>query len=202
MVRDIEVERLNAAPYNPRITLEPGMPEWDKLVASMEAFGNVEPIVWNEVTGHVVGGHQRLAVLLSMGTPKTIPCSVVSLPESEEKLLNVALNKIKGGWDFDKLEDLLAEFDAEVAQLSGFSADELAVLLASDDDLDGDEGYGDWDDSDDDLFLGGSYVISLVFETHEDAEDWAASEGYDGQIKAGATTTVIRIEEPEDCDGE
>ena len=59
MVQEIKVTQLNAAPYNPRIDLEPGMPEWEKLKRSIEEFGNVEPIVWNKRTGNVVGGHQR-----------------------------------------------------------------------------------------------------------------------------------------------
>ena len=100
MVREIKVTELNAAQYNPRIALEPGMPEWEKLKTSIEQFGNVEPVVWNRRTGNVVGGHQRLAVLKSMGY-ESVPCSVVDLDEKEEKLLNIALNKIKGQWDYD-----------------------------------------------------------------------------------------------------
>ena len=45
MVREINIVELNAAQYNPRIALEPGMPEWEKLKASIEQFGNVEPVV-------------------------------------------------------------------------------------------------------------------------------------------------------------
>lgn len=67
MVREIEIGKLNAAPYNPRVELEPGMPEWEKLRISIETFGSVEPIVWNERTGNVVGGHQRLKVLKHLG---------------------------------------------------------------------------------------------------------------------------------------
>ena len=54
MVQDIKVEQLNEAAYNPRISLEPGMPEWEKLRNSIVQFGNVEPIVWNKRTGNVV----------------------------------------------------------------------------------------------------------------------------------------------------
>lgn len=121
MVQEIKVTELNAAPYNPRVSLEPGMPEWEKIKHSIEEFGNVEPIVWNKRTGNVVGGHQRLSVLKSMGYEE-VPCSVVDLDENEEKLLNLALNKIKGQWDYDKLEDILRGFDYEVATASGFSA--------------------------------------------------------------------------------
>lgn len=195
MVQEIKVTELNAAPYNPRIALEPGMPEYEKLKKSILEFGNVEPIVWNKRTGNVVGGHQRLTVLKGLGY-ETVPCSVVDLDETEEKLLNVALNKIKGQWDYDKLEDILRNFDYEVATASGFSAEEIAVILASNEDLldDGDEDYSDWDD-DDEPIVGGSYVVTLVFANAELAAEWAETEGYKDQIREGSNTTVIRVEE-------
>lgn len=55
------------ADYNPRKDLKPGDPEYDKLKRSMEQFGYVEPVIWNKTTGQVVGGHQRLKVLMDMG---------------------------------------------------------------------------------------------------------------------------------------
>ena len=196
MVQEIKVAQLNAAPYNPRVDLEPGMPEWEKLKRSIEEFGNVEPIVWNKRTGNVVGGHQRLAVLKSMGYD-TVPCSVVDLDETDEKLLNVALNKIKGQWDYDKLEDVLRGFDYEVATASGFSAEEIAVILANNEDLlDDEEDYGDWDDDEpEEQIVGGSYVVTLVFANAELATRWAENEGYEDKIREGTNTTVIRIEE-------
>ncbi len=195
MVREINISELNAAEYNPRIALEPGMPEWEKLKTSIEQFGNVEPIVWNRCTGNVVGGHQRLAVLKSMGY-ESVPCSVVDLDGDEEKLLNIALNKIKGQWDYDKLEDILRGFDYEAATASGFSAEEIAVLLANNDDLDGgDEDYGEWDEGDEEPIVGGSYVVTLIFANEELAAEWAEGEGYKDQIREGSNTTVIRVEE-------
>ena len=194
MVREIKVTELNAAHYNPRIALEPGMPEWEKLKTSIEQFGNVEPVVWNRRTGNVVGGLQRLAVLKSMGY-ESVPCSVVDLDEKEEKLLNIALNKIKGQWDYDKLEEILSGFDYEVATASGFSAEEIAVILANNDDLGDDADYGDWDDGEEKPIVGGSYVVTLVFANAELAAQWAENEGYKDQIREGSNTTVIRVEE-------
>ncbi len=195
MVREIEISKLNAAPYNPRIHLMPGMAEYEKLKNSIIEFGNVEPIVWNERTGNVVGGHQRLTVLIDLGY-KEVPCSVVDLDEAEEKLLNIALNKIKGAWDYDKLEELLSGFDYEVASISGFSEDEIVVLLASNEDIDSDdEDYSEWDDTIDESIVGGSYVITLVFANNELANEWAEAEGFKDQVRENSSTTVIRIEE-------
>ncbi len=196
MVREIEIEKLNEAPYNPRIKLEPGMPEWEKLKRSIEEFDNIVPLVWNERTGNLVGGHQRLAVLKSLGRT-TADVSVVDLDENEEKILNIALNKIKGRWDYDKLAGLIGGFDEQVAALSGFAAEEIAVMLASNEDLYGeeDEDYSEWDEDGDDLVIGGSYVLTLVFANAELAAEWAENNGYKDQVREGTNTTVIRIEE-------
>ncbi len=56
-IRKIPIEKLNPAPYNPRQDLRPGDAAFEKLRRSMSEFGCVEPIVWNERTGNVVGGH-------------------------------------------------------------------------------------------------------------------------------------------------
>lgn len=197
MVQEIKITELNAAPYNPRINFVSGTPEYEKLKRSIEEFGNVEPIVWNKRTGNVVGGHQRLSVLRDMGYD-TVPCSVVDLDETDEKLLNIALNKIKGKWDYEKLEEILKGFDDEVASLSGFSEDEIAVILANNDDIhNDDEDYDDWEDYDEfeaGEIVGGSYVITLVFANTELAAEWADNEGYTDKIKKGTNTTVIRID--------
>lgn len=197
MVQEVNIQELNPAPYNPRVKLEPGMPEWEKLKRSIEEYGNVEPIIWNKQTGNVVGGHQRLAVLKSMGY-ETAPCSVVDIDEHTEKLLNIALNKIKGKWDFNKLENIFRDFDYEVASITGFSPEEIAVLLADNDDLEYDtEDFDDWGDNleEERTIIGGSYVVTLVFENNETAKNWAEANGFENQIKEGTNTTVIRIED-------
>ena len=131
-IQEIEFSRLIPADYNPRVALTPDMPEFERLKNSIETFGNVEPIVWNERTGHIVGGHQRLAVLQHLGYTSA-EVSVVDLDEKEEKLLNVALNKIEGGWDEEKLSALLAELGDD-AHLTGFTQAEIDSLT---NDIDG-----------------------------------------------------------------
>ena len=75
-----KVTELLPADYNPRKDLKPGDPEYEKLKRSIEQFGYVEPVIWNERTGRVVGGHQRLKVLQDSGITE-IECVVVDLPE-------------------------------------------------------------------------------------------------------------------------
>ena len=129
-IQKIPAARLNPAAYNPRVDLKPGDKEYEKLKRSINEFGYVEPVIWNRQTGNVVGGHQRLKVLLDMGQTE-IDCVVVDLDLSHEKALNIALNKIQGDWDEDKLAAIMADFDAEAfdVSLTGFDAGEVDALL-------------------------------------------------------------------------
>src|SRR5579875_1884988 len=109
-IETVKLENLIPADYNPRIDLRPGDPEYEKLKRSIEEFGLVEPIVWNQRTGKVVGGHQRLKVLQDLGVTET-EIVIVDLDETREKALNLALNKIEGAFDNFKLKELLEELD-------------------------------------------------------------------------------------------
>ena len=118
------------ATYNPRKDLKPGDAEYDKLKRSIEQFGYVEPVIWNKVTGHVVGGHQRLKVLMDMGITE-VECVIIEMDEDKEKALNIALNKISGDWDKDKLALLISDLqgvDFDVS-LTGFDSKELDDLF-------------------------------------------------------------------------
>ena len=66
-VRVLPIESLTPAPYNPRHVLSPADRWYKKLAASLREFGLVEPLVWNEVTGHVVGGHADPGELVQCG---------------------------------------------------------------------------------------------------------------------------------------
>lgn len=128
-VKWIKTDKIKPAAYNPRKDLQPGDPEYIKIQKSINEFGLVDPLVVNsDMT--LIGGHQRLKVLIDAGFDK-VPCSIVDLDKQKEKALNVALNKISGEWDFPKLKDLLVEidvgdFDIEV---TGFDADEMNEIF-------------------------------------------------------------------------
>lgn len=77
-IRKVPISLLNAAPYNPRKDLQPVDPEYQKIARSIEKYGCVEPIIWNEKTGNVIGGHQRLKVLAATGAVE-VDVSVVQL---------------------------------------------------------------------------------------------------------------------------
>ena len=121
---------VNRAPYNPRIELKPGMPEYEKLKKSIEEFGHILPMVFNKRSGNLVGGHQTMTVLEADNITKA-QMSIVDLDDAKEKALNIALNKIGGAWEDGKLSELLGElsvlpdFDIE---LTGFDVDEIESM--------------------------------------------------------------------------
>lgn len=101
------------------------------MAASLREFGCVEPVIWNQRTGNLVGGHQRLTILINSGQTQA-DVVVVNLPLHDEKILNVLLNRAKGRWDNDKLAELLNELDeAGAVELTGFDEWELQGLLDS-----------------------------------------------------------------------
>lgn len=121
-----QVKELDLAAYNPRKDLQPGDPEYEKLKKSILEFDYIDPIIWNQRTGRVVGGHQRLKILQELGYTE-IEVSVVDLSEDKEKALNIALNKISGDWDLPKLKDLLQELESSDfdIEITGFDTDEI-----------------------------------------------------------------------------
>ncbi|WP_437206743.1 ParB N-terminal domain-containing protein [Planctomicrobium sp. SH664] len=129
----LDCTELKPAPYNPRLKLKPGDAAWKKLERSLDEFDLVQPIVWNRRTGHVVAGHQRLAVLKSRGVTE-VDCVIVDLPLEKEKALNVTLNNsaVASDWDAGLLIELindlqsLPDFDTT---LTGFDDQQLKDML-------------------------------------------------------------------------
>ncbi|MBJ6360854.1 ParB N-terminal domain-containing protein [Paenibacillus sp. GCM10012307] len=131
-IQIIPIERINPAAYNPRVDLQPGDPEYEKLRSSIEQFGYIDPIIWNERTGNMVGGHQRYKIMVNELGHKELTVSVVDLDDQQERLLNLALNKVSGLWDDEALAMLIGELQVSGADLalSGFDDDEISRLLA------------------------------------------------------------------------
>lgn len=138
----VPLKTLKLADYNPR-TIEPEMLEALKL--QIKTNGLVQPIVARKEDGLVIGGHQRLAAMKSLlaeqgASPAGIeqaPVPVVFLPgldDKQAKMLNLALNKISGDWDFQKLtslfQDINTDLTPDLVQLSGFKMDEVSDMLS------------------------------------------------------------------------
>ena len=139
----ISISKLLPEPKNPRKDLKPGDPEYEKIKGSIKKFGFLDPIIFNTKTKKILGGHQRLKVLVADGAKElhTIQLGAYSwafsdmelkeLTPSEEHAANIALNRIGGEWDTQRLTDLLGELKAENFDISitGFDDDEFKRML-------------------------------------------------------------------------
>ncbi|MFC1588139.1 ParB N-terminal domain-containing protein [Planctomycetota bacterium] len=128
-VTEMNIHEVHPALYNPRIITES---EMKKLCRSLQEFGCVDPIIIN-ANGRIIGGHQRWEAAKKLGWP-SVPCIQVDLDESKEKTLNLALNRISGDWDDEKLAKLLEEIQSDNSIdeiLSGFDSQEIDDLLAT-----------------------------------------------------------------------
>lgn len=93
----LPVSDLHPADYNPRKDLAPGDKQYEKLARSIETFGYVEPIVWNRTTGNIVGGHQRLKVLVEQGYKTVEVVEVSSTNRRSASLTSRSTKSLAGG---------------------------------------------------------------------------------------------------------
>lgn len=128
-IEEKDIDVLLPADWNPREITEESL---SGLETCILRYGLVQPIVWNERSGRVVGGHQRLKVLKKNGA-KNVKVVVVSLSEDEEKALGVSLNneKLQGNWT-DGLRSLIASI-GDGATIEGLMTDDLVESLHGDD---------------------------------------------------------------------
>lgn len=143
--RPVKLADMHPAPYNPRFDLQPGDIAYDNLKKSVIQNGLLQPLVYNPVTGNVVGGNQRYKILLDMGA-KEVVCACMEYQTVEDEMAAaIALNKAQGRWEnalliqlFDKLDRADLDFGA-----MGFDEDEVEHLYSGLDDLEDDEIF-DW----------------------------------------------------------
>ena len=121
---------LKPAEYNPRKRLTPDDPEYQELRRSLETLDYSDPIVIN-ADGTIIKGHQRCYIMMDMGRTEA-EVVVLDIPDKQkEKALNIALNKITGRWDEEKLKDVLISLDLEGYDFSvtGFQRQDLEDLI-------------------------------------------------------------------------
>lgn len=181
-LKKMNINDLQPANYNPRVDLEEHDEEYQKIKRSIKKFGYVDPIIWNKKTNNIVGGHQRFKVLKDLGYQE-VDVSVVDLDEQAEKTLNIALNKVEGDWDADKLKEVIEELDASMRELTGFDDDEIKNLM---NDMDVDSLFQDDDEAtnsnNDDGESKLERAIELLKLTHDklidDFDDYKSGELY------------------------
>lgn len=123
-------------PNNPRRISESAR---KKIKGSIKDVGLLEPLIVNESSGHLIGGHQRLSVLDELerykpgGKDYDIDVSVVELNTEQEAKAVVFLNNpdAQGTWDLDKLAELFTESGVDIVEM-GFDKSSLEVMFAGD----------------------------------------------------------------------
>lgn len=149
-IEKIKITDIVPAEYNPRnISSE----ELTKLKNSISTFGLVDPIIINLKNNKIIGGHQRYEVLINehmLNNDFFAELNLIRLgdvgwiftetdlkveDEDHEKALNLALNKISGEWDFEKLGEILDELELNKFDITLTGFDDIEDILI---DLDGD----------------------------------------------------------------
>lgn len=128
-IKDIGIEKVVPYARNPR----QNQAAISKVAASIKEFGWQQPIVVDSEMV-VIAGHTRLAAAQSLGMDKVPIVVAEDLTPAQVKAYRLADNRVsqEAEWDHDlltlELQDLLGEeYDLD---LTGFSDDELAALLA------------------------------------------------------------------------
>lgn len=158
---------LKITTYNPRKELNEKDKEYQKIKNSIIEFGYVAPIIIN-ADKTVISGHQRIKVLKDLGYEE-IDCIVVNFDKNKEKLLNIALNKISGEWDYQKLESIFNELDENNIDLliTGFDEKEINKLIKETEETMNENTEIDLDNFNDDKFQCKCPKCGFVFDMNE-----------------------------------
>lgn len=128
-LKELPIKSLKEHPKNPR---EIGKEQFERLGNLIQKFGLIDkPIVNQDMT--IIGGHQRIRYLKKQKA-KTVECWVCNrlLDDREVEELMIGVNKIHGGWDWDRLAN---EFDPIDLLNYGFSEKELLDTCSEAEDI-------------------------------------------------------------------
>lgn len=132
--RIIKRSQINLNPINPKRHSDERIRLQKK---NLQKVGFLGGIVWNEVTGNLVSGHQRISVIdeVNKYNPDTkdndylIRVEVVHMDEKTEKEQNIFMNNrsVQGEFDSDMLKDMLDGIDYSLAGLNDFDLNMLGI---------------------------------------------------------------------------
>jgi DNA modification methylase len=129
VVRRVPLSAIREDPANARLHNDRNL---DAIVASLQRFGQAEPLVLNARSGRLVAGHGRLAAMRKLGWTQADVVDV-DLAEIDATALGIALNRTAelATWDEGALGRILEQLRAEDAVAGvGFDLDEIQALLA------------------------------------------------------------------------
>jgi ParB-like chromosome segregation protein Spo0J len=129
-MREVTRAQLRNAPYNPRQIDDQARENLRRGI--VDKFGLVQPIVWNERTGNIVGGHARVSICDGYYGKRdyTLQVAVVNVDSTREKELNILLNnpEAQGQYTLDKLAEILKTPGIDV-YATGFTPASVYKLL-------------------------------------------------------------------------
>lgn len=137
IIENFKTKKLKLAEYNPRQMDEE---EHQKLKEAIEYHGLVNPIIFNTKTGVIISGNQRYKHIKKHDTGKAIILGDIGWffldddlklgTESDEKALNIALNKIKGKFENTLLKPLINEIMQTETPLIAYNDMEINEVMA------------------------------------------------------------------------
>ena len=127
--------QIRLAPYNPRKISDEAR---RRLKANLKRIGVLGGIVWNERTGNLVSGHQKVGIMdeVNRYDPEThendypIKVEVTDLDEKTEMEQNLFMNnrEVQGEYDDDKLREMLkSDIDFSLAGFDDFDLQMLGI---------------------------------------------------------------------------
>lgn len=133
-IREIKRSEINFAAYNPRNITEEAR---KALKANLKKIGLLGGVVWNEETGNLVSGHQRVSIMddVNKYDPATnendyvFRVEVAHLDEKTEKEQNLFMNnhKVQGEFDPEKLVLMLEDIDLGNTGFDDFDLDIMGI---------------------------------------------------------------------------
>lgn len=132
--REVLRSQITLAAYNPRKISEKARKQ---LKANLKRVGLMGGIVWNESSGNLVSGHQKVGIMdevnkYNLQTHENdykIRVEVVHLTEKEEKEQNLFMNNraVQGEFDDDMLIQMLGDIEYQNAGFDDFDMELLGI---------------------------------------------------------------------------
>lgn len=134
--RVINRSQITPAPYNPRSITEEARKALKKNIKDNGIIGGM---VWNEKTGNLVSGHQKLNIAdeVNKYNPETkandyqLKVEVINVDDKKEKELNIFFNSkaVQGEMDYKKLAEIYNDIDAGLAGLDDIDISMIEVEI-------------------------------------------------------------------------
>ena len=133
-VRVIWRSEITPAPYNPRTISDEAR---KALKKNIKENGIIGGMVWNEQTGNLVSGHQKLNIADEVNKYEAgkndyeIKVEVINVDLKKEKELNIWFNSssVQGTYDYKKLALILPDIDADLAGLDEVDLSMIEIEL-------------------------------------------------------------------------